>query len=100
MIFLAAMLDPSVIQATLHGLAPGQLRAALADFLPKHATPAERIRAIEAGLRSGAGKSLRVAMARSIVDEIVPVQRLVPEAYIRWRLSCRRRPRSKPVYCG
>jgi ubiquinone biosynthesis protein len=61
------------------------LRAALTDFLPKDSTAAERIRTIEAGLRSPAGQSLRDAMARWIVDEIVPVERLVPEAYLKWR---------------
>jgi ubiquinone biosynthesis protein len=84
-----ATLDSSVMEATLGRLAPGQLRAALADFVPKDATVAERISAIEAGLRSEAGKSLRAAMARWIVDEIVPVHRLVPEAYVKWRLPVR-----------
>jgi ubiquinone biosynthesis protein len=31
------------------------------------------------------GQSLRDTMARWIVDEIVPVERLVPEAYLKWR---------------
>ena len=79
------MLDPSVIEAGLRQLAPNQLRAALADFLPKDATPAERVGAIEAGLRSPVGQSLRDAMARWIVDGIVPVERLVPESYLKWR---------------
>jgi ubiquinone biosynthesis protein len=79
------MLGPSVIEAGFRRLAPGQLRTALADFLPRDATPAERIRAIEAGLRSPVGQSLREAMARWIVDAIVPVERLVPEGYVKWR---------------
>jgi ubiquinone biosynthesis protein len=79
------MLDPSVIEAGFRELAPGQLRAALTGFLPTDATPAQRIAAIEAGLRSPVGQSLRNAMARWIVDEIVPVERLVPEAYVKWR---------------
>jgi len=69
----------------LRQLAPEQLRATLANFLPKHATAAERISAIEAGLRSPLGLSLRDTMARWIVDGIVPVSRLVPEAYGKWR---------------
>ena len=40
---------------------------------------------IEAGLKSPAAEALRAAMARWIVDEIVPVARLVPKAYIKWR---------------
>ena len=70
-------------------LASAQLRAALADLLAKYATAAERTSAIEAGLCSQAGQSLRTAVARWIVDEIVPVERLVPEAYIKWRLPVR-----------
>jgi ubiquinone biosynthesis protein len=72
----------------LRQLAPEQLRAALANFLPKEGnqpTAAEQIRAIEAGLRSPAGQSMRDTMARWIVDEIVPVERLVPKAYVKWR---------------
>jgi len=61
------------------------LRTALESFLPRNATTAEKISAIEAGLRSPAGESLRDAMARWIVDEIVPVTALVPEAYVSWR---------------
>ncbi len=79
------MLDPSAIEAGLRQLAPEQLRAALGNFLPKHASPAEKISAIEAVLQSPAGQSMRDAMARWIVDEIVPVERLVPEAYLKWR---------------
>jgi len=79
------MLDASMIQASFSQLAPEQLRSALANVLPKEATHAERISAIEAGLRSPAGQSLRDAMARWIVDETVPVDRLVPEAYLKWR---------------
>ena len=40
---------------------------------------------IESGLKSPAGDALREAMARWIVDEIVPVTRLVPQAYVKWR---------------
>ena len=79
------MLDPSLIEAGLRQLAPEQLRSALADFLPKDATASERISVIEAQLRSPAGQSLRDAMARWIVDAIVPVAALVPEAYLQWR---------------
>ena len=78
------MLDASAIAAGFRQLAPDQLRTALENFLPK-GTTAERISAIEAGLRSPAGQSVREAMARWIVDEIVPVEALVPEAYVKWR---------------
>ena len=79
------MLDASAIAVGLRLLAPDQLRTALENFLPPGATPAEKIRAIEAGLQSPAGQSVRDAMARWIVDDIVPVDELVPDAYKPWR---------------
>jgi ubiquinone biosynthesis protein len=79
------MLDASVVEAGLSQIAPDQLRTALANFLPQNATPGERISAIEAGLRSPVGQSVRDAMAKWIVDVIVPVDRLVPQAYVKWR---------------
>ncbi len=78
------MLDVSATAGGFRQLAPDQLRAALENFLPQ-GTAAERISAIEAGLQSPAGQSVRDAMARWIVDEIVPVDALVPEAYVKWR---------------
>ncbi len=79
------MLDPSAAAAGLGQMAPDQLRRTLLDYLPKDATPAERVSAIEAGLRSPIGQSMREAMARWIVEGIVPVERLVPETYLKWR---------------
>ncbi len=79
------MLDASTIDAGLRQLTPKQLRGAVANFLPKSGSHAEKVGAIESGLRSLAGQSLRHAMAEWIVDEIVPVSRLVPEAYVKWR---------------
>jgi ubiquinone biosynthesis protein len=73
------------MEASLGQMAPEQLRAAMANFLPKGATSAEQTRAIEAGLRSPVGQAMRDAMARWIVDSIVPVERLVPKAYVNWR---------------
>src|SRR5690348_11169666 len=79
------MPDASTLEAGFRGLAPEQLRAALTGFLPKNATTADKISAIEAGLRSPAGQALRDAIARWIVDEILPVERLVPPMYLKWR---------------
>ena len=89
------MLDPSAIAAGLGQFAtgqftpgqfaPGQLRMMVQNYLPEGATQAEKVAAIEAGLRSPLGQSLRDAMARWIVDEVVPVERLVPESYVQWR---------------
>jgi len=77
------------MDAGIRQLTPKQLRAAVANFLPKSGSEAERISTIESGLRSLAGQSLRDAMAEWIVDEIVPVKRLVPEAYENWRAPVR-----------
>lgn len=77
------MLDTPI--AGLGPIAPGQLRATLENFLPRSATRAEKVSAIEAALRSPIGQSMRETLARWIVDEIVPVDRLVPETYINWR---------------
>lgn len=79
------MLDPSSIEAGFRQLAPEQLRTALGNFLPQGGSTVEKISAIETGLRSPLGQSMRDAMARWIVDEIVPVERLVPVAYLKWR---------------
>jgi ubiquinone biosynthesis protein len=79
------MLDASAIAAGLRLLAPDQLRTALENFLPPGATTAEKIRLIEDALRSPAAPSVRDGLARWIVDEIVPVDALVPEAYKQWR---------------
>ena len=79
----------SAIELGFSGLAPDQLRRSLANFLPKNASTEERIRAIETGLQSPLGQSVRGAMAQWIVNEIVPVERLVPETYLKWRLPVR-----------
>lgn len=67
------------------GPTPNNWPALVENFLPTNATSAEKILTIEAGLKSPLGQSLREAMARWIVDEIVPVERLVPPTYIKWR---------------
>ena len=66
-------------------LSTAELRRAVAGWLPKGGTRTEKIGAIESALGSGMGRSLRDAMAAWIVDGIVPVSRLVPEAYVKWR---------------
>lgn len=79
------MLDTSHFPAGLDQISSGQLRAALETFLPPGASRAEKVSAIETALGSPIGQSMRETMAHWIVDEIVPVDRLVPEAYIKWR---------------
>ncbi len=73
------------IASGLCQLAPDRLRTALSSFLPKNASQEERTRAIEVALNSPMGASMREAMARWIVEEIVPVSQLVPKAYEAWR---------------
>jgi ubiquinone biosynthesis protein len=72
-------------EVELRTSAPEDLRAALASLLPPGTSHEERVHAIEAALASPAGRAMRDAMARWVVDEFVPVPRLVPEAYERWR---------------
>ena len=82
------MADISAIIASFGQLAPDQLRAAVEKLLPKGSTPA-RVGTIEAALRSPFGESLRETMARWIVDEVVPVESLVPDSYFKWRAPVR-----------
>src|ERR1035438_1952548 len=81
----ASLIAAPVAQDGSRQMGPEQLRAALAHFLPKDATGAEQVRAIEALLRSPVGQSMRDTMARWIVDSVVPVTRLVPKTYENWR---------------
>jgi len=73
------------VEARLRGMSEGQLRAAIARLVPPSATPAQRVQAIATMLSSPLGQSVRDTMARWIVDEIVPVDRLVPHPYLKWR---------------
>ena len=79
------MFDVSALEERFRQLAPDQLRAALTDYLPKDASAPNKVAIIESALRSPVGQSMRDTMARWIVDGIVPVDRLVPEAYLKWR---------------
>ncbi len=72
-------------EVEMRASAPADLRAALASLLPPDASHGERVAAIEAALCSPTGQAMRDAMARWVVDEFVPVPRLVPEAYHSWR---------------
>ena len=79
------MASPSAAAAAFEKFNKDQLRTVVDSFLPQGASTQEKIGAIEAGLRSPLGQSMRETMARWIVDEIVPVDALVPEAYLKWR---------------
>jgi len=60
---------------------PSELKSA---FFAGGATVAERTRAVEAALRSPAGPMLRQAAGKWIVERL-PIEKLVPEEYARWR---------------
>lgn len=79
------MLDSSAIANGFAQLPPEQLRATLLSYLPQGSSPEGKIRAIENTLRSPLGQSIRDAMARWIVDDIIPVEKLVPKQYLNWR---------------
>lgn len=83
------MLDPSSSEATSLQLPPEQLRAKVSEFLPNGASTAEKVAAVEAALLSPMGQGLRSAMARWIVDQLVPVRKLVPAAYEKWHFPVR-----------
>ena len=78
-----------VSASVLSQFSPDQLRVALRSFLPQNASSAEQVSAVEALLNSPTGQSLRDTMARWVVDEIVPVERLVPQSYLQWRAPVR-----------
>ncbi len=71
----------SFVEGYLHQLAPRELQAAL---LPGDVSTSERIRAIDAVLRSPSGQLLRDQMGRWIV-QFLRVEHLVPEIYADWR---------------
>src|ERR1700751_730155 len=79
------MLETSSSEPGIRHLTPTQLRLTLANSLPESASRTETISTIEAGLRSLAGQSLRDAISGWVGEEIVPVKRLVPDAYGNWR---------------
>ncbi len=83
------MLDASLIESYLRQLAPEQLPAILAGFFPQGATTSEQIAAIESALRGPMGASVRSAMGKWIVEQLVPVPSLVPPTYEHWRAPVR-----------
>lgn len=83
------MLDASSFDSSSWQFTPEQLRAKLSDFLPRSASTSGKIAAVQAALLSPMGQSLRGAMAHWIVDQLVPVKRLVPAAYEKWHLPVR-----------
>ncbi len=83
------MLDAAAIETSLRQLRPAQLRTALQSLFPQNSSAAQRVSTIATLLESPAGQSVREAMAKWVVDEIVPVDALVPESYTKWRSPVR-----------
>ena len=83
------MLAASTFEPDSWQFTPEQLRDRLAEFLPKQSLFAEKTAAIEAALLSPMGQSLRGAMAHWIVNQLVPVEKLVPSAYEKWQFPVR-----------
>src|SRR5512133_2854364 len=79
------MFNASILGPYLRSLGPEQLRSALDGLLPRSATREERAKAVEELLRSPVGRALREQMGRWIVDNLVPVESLVPDEYSEWR---------------
>ncbi len=79
------MLDVSILGPYLQSLSAEQLRSALSGFLPQDASLEQRVRAVEDLLRSSDGRTFRDEMGRWIVDNLVPVESLVPDEYAEWR---------------
>jgi ubiquinone biosynthesis protein len=83
------MLNASALEGSFRQVTTEQLRERFTDLLPQGASTGEKIVAVEEALLGPIGQSLRGAMARWIVDEIVPIERLVPDSYAKWRLPVR-----------
>lgn len=79
------MLESSLIGAYLGKLSPEQLQAAFVSLLPEDATRAQRLAAIETALHGPGGRLLRAEMGRWIVENLIPVERIVPDSYASWR---------------
>ena len=83
------MLADSISEGTPWQLPLERLRARLCDFLPQGASLPAKIAAVEAALLTPVGQSMRGTMARWIVDPVIPVERLVPAGYVKWRSPVR-----------
>lgn len=81
--------DPSFLGTYLQSLSPDQLRSAIANYLPQGTSQKERVKAVEGLLLSPVGRALREQMGRWIVENLVPVESLVPDEYAEWRAPVR-----------
>jgi len=79
------MSNLSFIEGLLGRSSPEQVYTFMARLAPENATTAEKISAIEAALRSPAGRLLRAEVGKLIVEKFVPAEALVPAEYENWR---------------
>ena len=61
-----------------------QWQAAVYGFFGEHTTTAARTKAIEAALRTSAGRVLRDELGRWVI-QVLPAEKVVPENYAAWR---------------
>lgn len=69
----------------LRHMAPDELYRMLRQLVPENSTTAEQTRAIENVLNGPMGELVRGEMGKWVVEQVVPVEALVPEIYARWR---------------
>ena len=79
------MAQPALIPAYVSKLSPEQLRLALRQFIPPGTSREKQVAAVRALLESPQGKVARAEMGRWIVEHLIPVESLVPDAYAPWR---------------
>src|SRR5512143_2254634 len=79
------MAQPAHIPNSLAGCSPQELRRALDRLIPSSASLEKRTAAVRSLLESRQGNWLREQMSQWIVERLVPVESLVPEAYAAWR---------------
>ena len=79
------MAHSNLLPSYVPSLTPEEVRRALEQFVPAGLGREQRIQAIQSLLETPQGKMLRDEMGRWIVEHLVPVESLVPEAYAAWR---------------
>ena len=79
------MAQPALIPAYVSRLKPQDLRQVFERFVPPGMSRERQVAAVREFLEGPHGKRMRSEMGRWIVERLVPVESLVPEAYAAWR---------------
>ena len=80
---------PSLLEGYLANLSAADLKRAFGELLPDGASREQKIAAVLSALTSPAGALVREHMGRWIVEQLVPVEHVVPPAYEAWRAPVR-----------